>query len=109
MKTITYSDLFIPELDQNYIDKLIDERDVDCSELDISYVFESENFNSAKLTNAIIWEIFYRIIMHNVTNIDDQDKLLDSIYTNAFCSWLDINADEVKSEEAKDLVHKFNG
>ena len=109
MKTITYSDLFIPELDQNYIDKLIDERDVDCSELDISYVFESENFNSAKLTNAIIWEIFYRIIMHNVTNIDDQNKLIDSIYTNAFCSWLDISADEVESEEAKDLVHDFNG
>ena len=108
MKTITYSDLFIPELDQNYIDKLIDERDVDCSELDISYVFESENFNSAKLTNAIIWEIFYRIIMHNVTNIDDQNKLIDSIYTNAFCSWLDISADEVESEEAKDLVRDFN-
>ena len=108
MWTITYWDLFIPELDQNYIDKLIDERDVDCSELDISYVFESENFNSAKLTNAIIWEIFYRIIMHNVTNIDDQNKLIDSIYTNAFCSWLDISADEVESEEAKDLVRDFN-
>ena len=108
MYTITYSDLFIPELDQNYIDKLIDERDVDCSELDISYVFESENFNSAKLTNAIIWEIFYRIIMHNVTNIDDQNKLIDSIYTNAFCSWLDISADDVESKEAKDLVHNFN-
>mgnify|MGYP006967238180 FL=1 len=108
MRTITYSDLFIPELDQNYIDKLIDERDVDCSELDISYVFESENFNSAKLTNAIIWEIFYRIIMHNVTNIDDQNKLIDSIYTNAFCSWLDISADDVETEEAKDLVRNFN-
>lgn len=108
MWTITYWDLFIPELDQNYIDKLIDERDVDCSELDISYVFECENFNSAKLTNAIIWEIFHWIIMHNVQNIDDQDKLLDSIYTNAFCSWLDISADEVESEEAKDLVRNFN-
>jgi len=109
MWTITYWDLFIPELDQNYIDKLIDERDVDCYELDISYVFQCDNFNSAKLTNAIIWEIFYRIIMHNVTNIDDQNKLIDSIYTNAFCSWLDISADEVESEEAKDLVHDFNG
>lgn len=109
MKTITYSDLFIPELDQNYIDKLIDERDVDCSELDISYVFESNKFSSAMLTNAIIWEIFHWIIMHNVTNIDDQDKLLDSIYTNAFCSWLDISVDEVKSRKAKDLVRKFNG
>lgn len=108
MRTITYWDLFIPVLDQNYIDKLIDERDVDCSELDISYVFECENFSSVKLTNAIIWEIFYRIIMHNVTNIDDQNKLIDSIYTNAFCSWLDISADDVESEEAKDLVRNFN-
>lgn len=109
MTTITYWDLFIPVLDQKYIDDLIDERDVDCSELDISYVFECENFNSAKLTNAIIWEIFYWIIMHNVTNIDDQNKLIDSIYTNAFCSWLDISADEVESKEAKDLVRDFNG
>ena len=54
MYTITYSDLFIPELDQKYIDDLIDERDVDCSELDITYVFESDNFSSVKLTNAII-------------------------------------------------------
>lgn len=108
MYTITYSDLFIPELDQNYIDKLIDERDVDCSELEIWRVFDCPEFSSAKLTNAIIWEIFHWIIMHNVQNIDDQDKLLDSIYTNAFCSWLDISADEVESEEAKDLVHNFN-
>ena len=108
MKQITYSDLFIPELDQNYIDKLIDERDVDCSELDITYVFESDKFSSAMLTNAIIWEIFHWIIMHNVINIDDQDKLLDSIYTNAFCSWLDISADDVESEEAKYLVRNFN-
>jgi ligand-binding SRPBCC domain-containing protein len=78
--------LFIPELDQNYIDKLIDERDVDCSELDITYVFEGDSFSSAMLTNAIIREIFYWIIMHNVSDEDDQNKLIDSIYTNAFCS-----------------------
>lgn len=108
MRQITYGDLFIPVLDQNYIDKLIDERDVDCSELDITYVFERDDFNTAMLTNAIIWEIFYWIIMHNVINIDDQNKLIDSIYTNAFCSWLDISADEVESEEAKDLVRNFN-
>ena len=90
MYTITYSDLFIPELDQNYIDKLIDERDVDCSELEIWRVFDCPEFSSAKLTNAIIWEIFHWIIMHNVQ------------------SWLDISADEVESEEAKDLVRNFN-
>lgn len=108
MRQITYSDLFIPELDQNYIDRLIDERDVDCSELDITYVFESDRFNSTMLTNAIIGEIFHWIIMHNVTDTDDQDILLDSIYTNAFCSWLDISQDDVKTEEAKDLVRNFN-
>lgn len=108
MRTITYWDLFIPELDQNYIDKLIDERDVDCSELDITYVFEGDSFSSAMLTNAIIREIFYWIIMHNVSDEDDQNKLIDSIYTNAFCSWLDISADDVESEEAKDLVRNFN-
>lgn len=107
MKQITYWDLFIPELDQNYIDRLIDERDVDCSELDITYVFESDNFNSAMLTNAIIGEIFYWIITHNVTNIDDQDTLLDWIYTNAFCSGIDVDPDELKTQEAKDLVLNF--
>lgn len=54
MRTITYGDLIIPVLDQKYIDDLIDERDVDCSELDITYVFESDKFSSAMLTNAII-------------------------------------------------------
>jgi hypothetical protein len=46
--------------------------------------------------------------MHNVSDEDDQNKLIDSIYTNAFCSWLDISADDVESEEAKDLVRNFN-
>lgn len=109
MHWITYSDLFIPELDQNYIDRLIDERDVDCSELDIGDVFFAPNFSTGMLTNRIIYEIFYRIITHNVSDENDQQKLIDSIYTNAFCSWLDISADEVESEEAKDLVHNFNG
>lgn len=107
MKQITYSDLFIPELDQNYIDRLIDERDVDCSELDITYIFESDRFSSAMLTNAIIGEIFHWIIMHYVDDIDDQDTLLDSIYTNAFCSWLDCNMDELKTDKAKDLLSNF--
>ena len=107
MRTITYWDLFIPELDQNYIDRLIDERDVDCSELDITYVFESDRFNSVMLTNAIIGEIFHWIIMHNVTNIDDQDTLLDWIYTNAFCSGIDVDPDELNTQEARDLVCNF--
>ena len=107
MKQITYSDLFIPELDQNYIDRLIDERDVDCSELDITYIFESDRFNSAMLTNAIIGEIFHWIIMHNVTDTDDQDTLLDWIYTNAFCSGIDVDPDELNTQEARDLVCNF--
>ena len=112
MYTITYGDLIIPELDQKYIDDLIDERDVDCSELDLTWFFESLQSRPASTvnyTNAIIREIFSYIINHNVDDEDDKEKLIDSIYTNAFCSWLDINADEVESEEAKDLVHKFNG
>lgn len=111
MYTITYGDLIIPELDQRYIDNLIDERDVDCSELDLTWFFESlqsRPASTANYTNAIIWEIFFYIISHNVDDEDDKEKLINSIYTNAFCSWLDIRADDVKSEEAKDLVHKFN-
>lgn len=107
MKQITYSDLFIPELDQNYIDGLIDERDVDCSELDITYIFESDRFNSAMLTNAIIGEIFHWIIMHYVDDMDDQDTLLDWIYTNAFCSGIDVNPEELKTDKAKDLLSNF--
>ena len=111
MYTITYSDLIIPILDQKYIDDLIEERDVDCSELDLTYFFESLEVrpaSTANYTNAIIREIFSYIINHNVDDEDDKEKLIDSIYTNAFCSWLDISADDVKTEEAKDLVHKFN-
>ena len=111
MYTITYGDLIIPELDQRYIDNLIEERDVDCSELDITWFFESLHgrpASTANYTNAIIWEIFFYIISHNVDDEDDKEKLINSIYTNAFCSWLDISADDVESEEAKDLVHNFN-
>ena len=111
MYTITYDDLIIPELDQKYIDDLIEERDVDCSELDLTWFFESlkgSPIRTADYTNAIIREIFSYIINHNVDDEYDKEKLIDSIYTNAFCSWLDINADEVESEEAKDLVRNFN-
>lgn len=108
MHWITYGDLIIPVLDQNYIDKLIEDRDVDCSELDIGDVFVAPKFTTAMLTNRIIYEIFYWIITHNVSDEKDQEKLIDSIYTNAFCSWLDISADDVETEEAKDLVHDFN-
>jgi hypothetical protein len=57
MYTITYGDLIIPELDQKYIDNLIEERDVDCSELDITWFFESlqgRPASTANYTNAII-------------------------------------------------------
>lgn len=104
---ITYWDLFIPELDQKYIDSLIDERDVDCSQLDITYVFERDDFNTAMLTNAIIHEIFRYIILDNVEDQDDIFTLEESIYTNCFCSGLDCNIDDLKTEQAKDLLRNF--
>lgn len=103
---ITYADLLIPVNDQAYIDSLIDERNVDCSQLDISYVFEWK-FSTANLTNAIISEIFGYVIMRDVKKIDDQDKLLDSIYTNCTNSQLDIWEDEVETEEAKYLIRNL--
>lgn len=101
---ITYSDLIIGSNDQAFIDRLIDERNVDCSCLDISYVFESKDVNSAKLTNAIIREIFHYVIMRDVKDIDDQDKLIDAIFTNCFDSYLNINPEDLKTDEAKELV-----
>lgn len=101
---ITYSDLIIGSDDQMFIDRLIDERNVDCSCLDISYVFESGDFNSAKLTNAIIREIFKYIIMRDVEDVDDQDKLIDAIFTNCYDSCLDIDPEDLKTDEAKELV-----
>lgn len=107
MKTITYWDLILWELDQKYIDNLIDERDIDCSLLDISYVFESEDFNSTRLTNAIIWEIMHYLAVHYVNDYDDINMLLDSIFTNCIDSHYNINPDELKTQEAKDLVINF--
>lgn len=107
MHTITYWDLIMWELDQKYVDRLINEYDVDCSELDITYVFTFHKFNSTIFTNAVISEIMYWIVMHNVTDIDDQNKLLDSIFTNCFDSHYNIDPDELNSEEAKDLVINF--
>ena len=45
--------------------------------------------------------------MHYVTDIDDQNELIDSIYTNCFDSYYNINPNELNSEEAKDLVINF--
>lgn len=108
MKTITYWDLFIGSLDQKFIDKLIDTYDIDCSNLDITYVFEGDNFNSAMLTNAIIHEIMREIILQNVENQEDIFDLEESIYTNCFDSFYDINPEELRTEEAKEVVRDFN-
>lgn len=104
---ITYWDLYIPSLDQKYIDRLMDEYDVCADDLDISYVFESENFHTAKLTNAIIHEILRWIILDRVENQEDIYDLEESIYTNCIDSWFDINPDKLRSEEAKELVRNF--
>lgn len=109
MKTITYSDLFIPELDQKYIDSLIDEYDIDCSQLDITYVFEDlDHFTTYRYTNAIICEIMTQIVINSIEDEHDRGLLIDNIFTNCFDSHYDIDdTDALHTQEAKDLVTNF--
>ena len=107
MKIITYWDLFIAPLDQNYIDSLIDKYDIDCSQLDITYVFERDEFSTAMLTNAIIHEIMREIIIQNVEDQDDIFMLEENIYTNCIDSHFNVWLNELNSQQAKDLVINF--
>lgn len=107
MKYITYWDLILWSLDQEFIDKLIEKYDIDCSNLEITYVFEKENFTTADLTNAIIHEILREIILQNVEDQEDIFDLEESIYTNCIDSWFDIDPERLRTEEAKDLVKNF--
>ena len=108
MKTITYSDLQIGSLDQQFIDKLMDKYDINYDDLDITYVFECDRFDSAMLTNAIIHEIMRQIILDNVENQDDIFDLEESIYTNCIDSHYDIDPEKLRTEDAKEVVRNFN-
>ena len=104
---ITYWDLFMWELDEKYVNDLIEAYDIDCSQLDITYAFENPNFNSAYFTNCVIHEIMREIILQTVEDQDDIFKLEESIYTNCFDSHYNIDPDELHTQEAKDLVINF--
>lgn len=104
---ISYWDLYIPSADQDFIDRLIDEYDVNCDELEITYAFEKEEFSTYSYTNAIIHEILKWIILDRVEDQDDIFDLEESIYTNCLDSWFDIDPDKLRSKEAKELVRNF--
>ena len=108
MKTITYSDLQISELDQHFIDRLMDEYNIYYDDLDITYVFDGDKFDSATLTNAIIHEIMRQIILDNVEDQDDIFDLEESIYTNCIDSHYDIDPEKLRTEDAKEVVRNFN-
>lgn len=106
MKTITYWDMILWELDDKYIDRLCEEFDVDLCDIDITRVFELDRFWTALYTNAIIDWIMC-ILANRIEDEHDRDLLLDSIFTNCIDSHFDVDIEQLHSQPAKDLVINF--
>lgn len=104
MLKCTYGDFIISSSDQEFIDELLEKYNI--RECDIELLLDWE-LDSARFTNAVIYWIMVEIVNKNVENYGDKIKLIDSIYTNCLDSWFDIDIDDLKTQEAKDLVNDF--
>lgn len=100
----TYNDFIIGVSDQEFIDELLEKYNI--REWDIELLLDWEMY-WARFTNAVIYWIMVEIVNKNVENYDDKIKLIDSIYTNCLDSRFDIDIDDLKTQEAKDLVNAF--
>lgn len=106
---ITYSDFIIGSLDEDYLNRLSEEWWIAWEDMDISDYLRSYamDINSAWVTNAIIYELLYKIADMNVEDEDDLELIKDSIYCNCFDSHYNISEDELKTEQAKEFIRNF--
>lgn len=96
-----YYNLQNAPLDENYLDKLTETRWIDRTDVDFYW-----NWNWV-ITNAIIRALFEEIVMQNVDDEEDREKLIDNIYTNCLDSRFDIDEDELKTSQAKEFIQNF--
>lgn len=101
----TYWELIIQPLDLDFIERVSDILDIDYYEADV-YIGETKH-PYIDITNQVISYVLTEGVNKHVTNPDDQEKLLDSIYVNALDSGYDIEPDEL-TEDGQAYLKLFN-
>lgn len=101
----TYWELIIQPLDLDFIERVSDVLDVDYYEADV-YLEETKH-PCIDITNQVISYVLTEGVNKHVTNPDDQEKLLDSIYINCLDSGYDIQPDEL-TEDGQAYLKLFN-
>lgn len=102
---VTYWELIIQPLDLDFIERISDVLDVDYYEADV-YI-ERSKYPYIDITNQVISYVLTEGVNKHVTNPDDQEKILDSIYVNALDSGYDIEPDEL-TEDGQAYLKLFN-
>ena len=96
-----YYNYQIAPLDENYLDSLTETYGIERPDVDFYWNWEWV------ITNSIIKALFTEIVLQEVENKEDQEKLIDSIYTNCLDSQFDINENELKTKQAKEFLNNF--
>lgn len=96
-----YYNYQIAPLDENYLDSLTETYGIERTDVDFYWNWEWV------ITNSIIRALFTEIVLQEVKNKEDQEKLIDSIYTNCLDSQFDINENELKTKQAKEFLNNF--
>lgn len=96
-----YYNLQIAPLDEKYLDGLTETRWIDRTDV------EFDRFWNWVITNAIIRALFEEIVMQNIDDEEDREKLIENIYTNCLDSRFDVNEDELKTSQAKEFIKNF--
>jgi hypothetical protein len=99
-----YSDLRIKTLDQNFIDDLLDEYNLEPSDIEIDVWYIEHWF-----TNVIISSIYREAISRLEVSDEAQDLLYANIYTNYLDSGIDVTEQMLDdlSEEDKKICMEF--
>lgn len=101
----TYWELVIQPLDLDFIERISEVLDVDYYEADV-YI-ERSKYTYIDITNQVISYVLTEGVLKHVKDLDDQEKLLDSIYLNCLDSGYDIEPDEL-TEDGQAYLKLFN-
>lgn len=101
----TYWDIAIQPLDLDFIGRVCDTIGVEYYDADV--YLDHETLSRISVTNQVISYVLTEWVLKHVTNSDDQEKLLDSIYLNCLDSGYDIDPDEL-TEDGQAYLKLFN-
>ena len=100
-----YWDLIIGSIDQGYIDSISEIYNVDYYDAEIYPEHQP-------ICNQIIYYIFTEAINNLNVSDDTKEYLISKIYCNAYCSWIDLQSEDVDdmidwTDDEKEIVKEF--